>query len=297
VTHEFSDIVAGGDFYPYGLEIVDRQIKRESYRYGYQGKYSELDQETNWNHFELREYDAVIGRTTTPDPAMQFHSSYMWVGNNPIIGTDPTGGLSPIYGKNGKFLGVDSEGFKGKVITMDEGLFNQLTDNGANILDHDFTMSLANNGIFANFLSDGLLSAKAYSRVLTDIVSKTEGITNFGEIKGGGIDIYSWTDPSKRLGLTDLKPTRYQADQNSKSVSMNYAYRNEMNTVESIQSYLGVHEWQGHVIRGYHHGTGIHDKTYGLQRTHSTFPRLRMTNPGLYEEVNQRYSNPASKWK
>jgi hypothetical protein len=221
----------------------------------------------------------------------------MWVGNNPIIGTDPTGGLSPIYGKNGKFLGVDSEGFKGKVITMDEGLFNQLTDNGANILDHDFTMSLANNGIFANFLSDGLLSAKAYSRVLTDIVSKTEGITNFGEIKGGGIDIYSWTDPSKRLGLTDLKPTRYQADQNSKSVSMNYAYRNEMNTVESIQSYLGVHEWQGHVIRGYHHGTGIHDKTYGLQRTHSTFPRLRMTNPGLYEEVNQRYSNPASKWK
>ncbi len=96
---------------------------------------------------------------------------------------------------------------------MDETLFNQLTDTGANILDHDFTMSLASNGVFANFLSDGLLSTQAYSRVLTGIVSKTAGITNFGEIKGGGIiDIHSFDNPNRRLGLTDLKPTRYRAD-------------------------------------------------------------------------------------
>ncbi len=95
------------------------------YRYGYQGKYSELDPETLWNHFELREYDAVIGRTHTIDPARQFNSPYSWVGNNPIIGTDPTGGLSPIYGLNGKFLGTDNQGLQGEAIFMHESQFVQ----------------------------------------------------------------------------------------------------------------------------------------------------------------------------
>src|SRR5690606_10032434 len=222
------------------------------------------------------------------------------MGNDPINGIDPDGGekYSPIYGTDGKFLGVDSEGFTGKVITMDETLYNQLTDNGANILDHDFAISLASNGVFANYLSDGLLSTQAYSRVLTDIVSKTEGITNFGEIKGGGIDIYSFDNPNRRLGLTDLKPTRYSSVSKTKSVSMNWSYQDEMNTVEAIQSYLGVHEWQGHVIRGFtHNHNSIHDPTYGLQRKHSTFPRLKITNPVLYNEVNQRYNNTPSNWK
>jgi RHS repeat-associated protein len=98
------------------------------YRYGYQGKYAEKDDETGWNHFELREYDAVIGRTTTPDPARQFHSSYMWVGNNPVSGTDPTGGVSPIYDLNGFFLGTDSQGLQGDAIFMDKSHFIQGMD-------------------------------------------------------------------------------------------------------------------------------------------------------------------------
>ncbi|MCA6372851.1 MAG: hypothetical protein IM631_15875, partial [Cytophagales bacterium] len=44
------------------------------YRYGYQGKYAEKDDETGWNHFELREYDPIIGRWTTKDPEGQFDS-------------------------------------------------------------------------------------------------------------------------------------------------------------------------------------------------------------------------------
>jgi len=65
VSHQYSDIVAGGDYYPFGLEISDRQIDREEYRYKYQGQYSEKDDETGWNHFELREYDPVVGRWIT----------------------------------------------------------------------------------------------------------------------------------------------------------------------------------------------------------------------------------------
>jgi len=92
VTHTYSDIVAGGDYYPFGLTIKDRQIEREFYRYGYQGQNAEKDEETGWNHFELREYDPVIGRWTIVDPRRQYWTPYNSMGNNPIRLVDPSGG-------------------------------------------------------------------------------------------------------------------------------------------------------------------------------------------------------------
>lgn len=63
------------------------------YRYAYQGQYSEHDEETNWNHFELREWDATIGRWLVPDPARQHFSPYVGMGNDPVNGIDPDGGF------------------------------------------------------------------------------------------------------------------------------------------------------------------------------------------------------------
>ena len=97
VTHQYSEIVAGSDFYPFGLAIEDRQITREDYRYGYQGKFAEKDEETGWNHFELREYDAVIGRWNSTDPMGQHWSPYKGMGNNPVSSTDPDGGKDDVY--------------------------------------------------------------------------------------------------------------------------------------------------------------------------------------------------------
>jgi RHS repeat-associated protein len=73
--------------------MAEREITREPYRHGYQGQFAEKDGETGWNAFELRMYDARIGRTTTTDPYGQFDSPYMWVGNNPTTNTDPDGGF------------------------------------------------------------------------------------------------------------------------------------------------------------------------------------------------------------
>lgn len=68
-------------------------------RYGYQGQFSEFDSETNWNHFELREYDPIIGRWTATDPRYEFFSPYIGMGNDPVNMTDPTGGsvLDDVY--------------------------------------------------------------------------------------------------------------------------------------------------------------------------------------------------------
>jgi RHS repeat-associated protein len=116
INHTYSDVVGGGDYYPYGLAIEDRQIQREFYRFGYQGQFAEKDDETGWNHFELREYDPVIGRWTATDPKRQFFSPYVGMGNNPINGVDPDGGfIIEVYSNS------DTE-HKGPVLfTLDDG--------------------------------------------------------------------------------------------------------------------------------------------------------------------------------
>jgi RHS repeat-associated protein len=62
-----------------------------TYRYGYQGQYAEKDGETGWNDFELRDYDSRIGRWMMRDPAEQYWSPYMAMGNDWVNCTDPDG--------------------------------------------------------------------------------------------------------------------------------------------------------------------------------------------------------------
>lgn len=64
------------------------------YRYGYQGEYAEKEPELEGsvNSFQLRLWDARIGRWLTIDPAGQHFSPYMGMGNNPISRVDPDGG-------------------------------------------------------------------------------------------------------------------------------------------------------------------------------------------------------------
>ena len=71
----------------------DRQIKVEPYRFGYQGQYAEKDSLANWNAFQLRMYEPRFGRWLTVDPYGQFDSPYIAMGNNPVSGTDPDGGV------------------------------------------------------------------------------------------------------------------------------------------------------------------------------------------------------------
>jgi RHS repeat-associated protein len=72
------------------MPMPNRKITGEPYRYGYQGQ--ELDPETGKEAFQLRLWDARIGRWLTTDPYGQFHSPYLGMGNNPITMVDPDGG-------------------------------------------------------------------------------------------------------------------------------------------------------------------------------------------------------------
>lgn len=95
VMHNTTMLAQTTDYYPFGSELrtaktnVDKQ-----YRFGYQGQFAEKDEETGWNHFELRNFDPVVGRWMSTDPYGQYWSPYIGMGNNPVNLVDPDGGCA-----------------------------------------------------------------------------------------------------------------------------------------------------------------------------------------------------------
>jgi len=106
VTHQYTPIVAGGDYYPFGLAMEGRTVRDESYRFGYQGQFSEKDLATGLQEFESRMYDARIGRWISTDPAGQFASPYTAMGNTPNVNVDPDGEWSLVGSAVGAAAGV-----------------------------------------------------------------------------------------------------------------------------------------------------------------------------------------------
>jgi len=90
---------------PFGMLTVGRSWSGGSeYRYGFNGK--EQDDETAGNDvavdFGARIYDGRLGRWLSVDPLQKKYadlSSYCFVGNMPIIATDPTGKFIIVQGK------------------------------------------------------------------------------------------------------------------------------------------------------------------------------------------------------
>ncbi|HVW60954.1 MAG TPA: RHS repeat-associated core domain-containing protein, partial [Puia sp.] len=60
--------------------------------FNYQGDYSEEEENTLWNEFDLRMYDPQIGRWTGADPYDEFASPYVGMGDDPVNNVDPDGG-------------------------------------------------------------------------------------------------------------------------------------------------------------------------------------------------------------
>ncbi len=101
-------VLGTADYYPFGMPFPDEQ--NLDYRYAYQGQ--EKDEETGMEAFELRLWDARIGRWLTPDPYGQYASPYLGMGNNPISRVDPDGGTDGVFevGEDGSVTKVSTAG-------------------------------------------------------------------------------------------------------------------------------------------------------------------------------------------
>jgi RHS repeat-associated protein len=110
VSHSTSFVVQATDYGVWGDVLREQKSEDKAYKFGYQGQFAERDEQTGWSHFELREYDAIIGRWTTMDPNMQYYSPYLSMGNNPVSRMDPDGGLDEYNMINGEKVWVSNKG-------------------------------------------------------------------------------------------------------------------------------------------------------------------------------------------
>lgn len=82
-----NSVVARYDYGVYGGR--NRYAGSEETHYQYTGQ--EYDKETLLHNFRARHYSAGLGRFLAVDPAGQFASPYIGMGNNPVMMTDPDG--------------------------------------------------------------------------------------------------------------------------------------------------------------------------------------------------------------
>jgi RHS repeat-associated protein len=107
VTFSTAQLQSYADYFPFGYKLRG-QSTNGVYRFGYQGNFSEFDEETKLNSFLLRQYDAVIGRWTSTDPKNQYFSPYVGMGNNPVSRTDPDGGIDDfVFDEGGNYVRTD----------------------------------------------------------------------------------------------------------------------------------------------------------------------------------------------
>ncbi|MEW7292967.1 RHS repeat domain-containing protein [Aquimarina sp. 2304DJ70-9] len=114
------------DYYPFGMPMPNRNLKGD-YRYAYQGQ--EVDPETGKEAFQLRLWDSRIGRWLTTDPAGQFDSPYLGMGNNPLKYIDPDGAKIVTEGSWFFRLRVNFSLFLAKTFSKDARIIiNELDD-------------------------------------------------------------------------------------------------------------------------------------------------------------------------
>jgi len=99
------DIVNFTDYYPFGMEMPDRNYRQanSSYRYGFNGqeKSDEIKGEGNSYTAEFWEYDPRLGRRWNIDPiTKEYESPYAAFSNNPIWFVDASGADTSKYLSN-----------------------------------------------------------------------------------------------------------------------------------------------------------------------------------------------------
>ena len=108
-----NQVLGSFDYSPFGETTVSNgatgNVADVAYRYTGQ----EVNGALGTYNYHARHYDAGVGRFLGVDPARQFASSYVYVGNNPINHTDPTGSIEDV-----PLVLVDNEGISKGASTL-----------------------------------------------------------------------------------------------------------------------------------------------------------------------------------
>jgi len=118
-------------YLPYGEPYINQHPFGYSERFTFTGK--ERDEETGYGYFGARYMDhELMTMWLSVDPMADKYPSispYAYCAWNPVKLVDPDGNeISPIFSTEGKLLGTDDEGYKGRSIVMEESSFKQGMD-------------------------------------------------------------------------------------------------------------------------------------------------------------------------
>ncbi|MFZ6011480.1 MAG: RHS repeat-associated core domain-containing protein, partial [Bacteroidota bacterium] len=171
ITHQGVMVTQATDYGSWGDILREQKTDESVYRFGYQGQFSERDLETGWSHFELREYDAIIGRWTVTDPYGEYWSPYIGMGNDPINLNDPNGGSVTNPGKMA-FAAIN--------ILQSDPVTN-MAMGGAIFLPEVVGAETTTSGLASNLLDD------IFDMLPGDRYNGSEAITSVGTNFGGGI--------------------------------------------------------------------------------------------------------------
>lgn len=170
------------DYYPFGMPMPNLNVQGD-YRYAYQGQ--EKDPETGKEAFELRLWDSRIGRWLTTDPAGQYSSPYLGMGNNPISRVDPDGGYDDTIYENAS---------TGDTVNVNDGINKTLVVN-----DSQFQTAKLYGSIINNEYARGIGFSSEFISGYQDFFS---GVNYFGSF-GGAVEDYFSFNLTPRLPSSD----------------------------------------------------------------------------------------------
>jgi len=146
VRQDRGRIIEENHYHAHGLKIAaisSKAFGAPNNNYGYQGDFSEMDDDLGWNDFELRSYDPQIGRFLQNDPYDQFASGYVGMGNDPVNNIDPSGG----WAATGLFAGAGGVGKIGAATNAAAGFGNIASGVGRVLSIAVNAISLTSQGI------------------------------------------------------------------------------------------------------------------------------------------------------
>ena len=273
VANESGTVEQVTHYYPFGGVFADAGTGSSLQPYKYNGK--ELDRMHGLDTYDYRarQHDPVLARWDRIDPLAEKNPNmtpYHFCHDNPVNMIDPDG-MDDYYTNNGQFIFRDDKETD-NIIIRNQSLYYMKSMGGAEWINPDTP------------IEDVELSAKAYSNIFTNILSKMKDV-DVGELHNGKVSVTVWENSNDNLGICTkdryndagkdgetLAETGVLKSNGDRVVSL-YMFpkgteeKAILNTVANIQNLLGAHEFLGH----YKNGWSNHSKVVPFQRKHSTW--------------------------
>lgn len=296
VADETGKVDEVNDYYPFGGLMSNACNNVQPYKYN--GKDLDRKGGLDWYDYGARHYDATLGRWHVVDPMAEMYygwSPYTYCLGNPVKYVDLIGAFtSPYYTEDGQFLGVDENGFTGNIYITDEETFKKYLKNGT-VKSKDIQGDSKTSS-----MRDKLLTSAAESHIYTDVLKKsTDSKLDMSRLYKGEVSIVE-NRVMKKDEVIGVGYNNPEGHKNDPKYSQSYvdgqirvtvtkgSNQHDLYTVESIQNYLGIHEYYGHGVMKWSQ-KNTHWKCYNAQLHHPTFRKLPKYQQDEIKRRNYEY--------